>query len=588
MILQALYEYYQRNKEQLPPKGFQIQEIKFVIQIDKNGKFLNLLDKREGKKGTRFLLPKAIDRTGVNAWRITNLLWDHYGYVLMHSKDNTDAARNMAQKQQKTFRDKIQNMPSEVQKDEGVNAVISFYNSNEWLAVKKHPVWQDCAKIPGCNLSFQLNSDECLVPQREIVKKHQASIADNIDEDENDDDVSEQDIKGNIVARCLITGDIGAVARKHTPTPISGSKSNARIVGIQKNSGFDSYNKQQAFNAPVSNDAEFAYSTALKHLIKSESNKILISDMTIVFWAQKNERDCNQQYDFESNFGWYFKSEKDDPDKNIKAVHGLYKAIETGSLPANEGNRFYVLGLAPNAARISVRFWKTGTIKEFADKIKQHFDDFNIIHHPNDPEYLSLYQILSATVLDYKMENVPPNLAGAVISSVLDGKQYPQTLLQQCIRRIRAEQHVTRARAAILKAYVNRFNRIHHPGQKEVPVSLDVANKDVGYLLGRLFAVLEKVQIQSAGGEGRLNSTIRDRFYGAFSSSPMTVMPLLLKLKNHHIAKLENGKIWFEGLVGEIMDNLNTQKIPAHLTLEQQAHFAIGYYHQRQSFFIKK
>lgn len=119
-------------------------------------------------------------------------------------------------------------------------------------------------------------------------------------------------------------------------------------------------------------------------------------------------------------------------------------------------------------------------------------------------------------------------------------------------------------------------------------MGLDLENKDVGYLLGRLFAILERAQIQSAGGEGKINTTIRDRFFGAFSTSPVTVMPILLKLKNHHIAKLESGKVYFESLIGEVMDGVDARKIPAHLTLEQQAYLAVGYYHQRQDFFKKK
>jgi CRISPR-associated protein Csd1 len=244
-----------------------------------------------------------------------------------------------------------------------------------------------------------------------------------------------------------------------------------------------------------------------------------------------------------------------------------------------------VLGLAPNAARISVRFWKTGTIKEFAGKIYQHFRDFEIIRPRQDQhEFLSLYQILGATVLDYKMDNVPPNLAGAVVTSILDGSPYPRTLLHQCVRRIRAEQHVNRARAAILKACINRLNRFSNKKNKEVLVALDRSNTDVGYRIGRLFAVLEKIQEEASPG---INTTIRDRFYGAASSTPVTVFPRLLKLTNHHLPKLNPGRrISLEKEIQEILSALT--KFPSQLTLDQQAMFAIGYYHERQDFFTSK
>ncbi len=578
MILQALYEYYQRNKDRLPPKGFQTQEVKFVIEIDRAGKFLNLMDKREGKKGTEYLLPKAHGRSGKNAWQTVNLLWDHYGYVLGHPKEDALDALEMAVRQQDAFITAIKGLPEHVLADEGVRAVLFFYETDQCKKVKQHVAWTDCAHIKGCNLSFQLQADKCLVPERELIKQYQATVADN---DENDDERHEsKNVKG-VEARCLITGDRGIVKRLHTATPILGSKSNAKIVGFQKNSGFDSYYKEQAFNAPVSSDAEFAYSTALKYLIKSGSNRILISDATVIFWAQKQ----SEMYNLEADFPWYFRTEKDDPEKGIQAVRNLYDALHTGKLPLNEENRFYVLGLAPNAARISVRFWKTGTVKNFAEKIKQHFDDFSIVHGPKEPGHLALTQILSATALEYKMDNVPPNLASAVVTSILDGTPYPQTLLHQCVRRIRAKQEVNRSRAAILKACINRFNRFYNKNEKEVLVGLDRTNINTGYRIGRLFAVLEKIQEEAIPG---IDATIRDRFYGAASVTPITVFPQLLKLKNHHLPKIPNPgrRVNLEKEIQEIFDGIRV--FPSHLSLDQQSLFAIGYYHQRQDFFTKK
>lgn len=581
MILQALYEYYQRNKDKLPPKGFQSQEIKFVIQIDEKGKFFNLLDKREGRRGTVYLLPKAKGRQGSNSWMTANLLWDHYGYVLAHSKDAEPKNIEMARKQQESFTNFIKDLPEDVKSDAGVKAILLFYETRQSEEVKKHQNWNDCAKIPGCNLSFQLINDNCLVPERESVKRYKTLTADNEDSDEKDDEEDTIETRAYTNTVCLITGCKGLVKRLHTATPILGSKSNAKIVGFQKNYGFDSYFKEQAFNAPVSSDAEAAYSTALKYLIKSETNHIMVADTTVLFWSQKQ----TGKYDFEADFPWYFKTDKDNPDKGVNAVKNLYEALHAGKLPLDEGNRFYVLGLAPNSARISVRFWKTGVIRDFAEKIKQHFEDFAIAHSIKEQEYLALLQILSATAFEYKMDNVPPNLAGQVVISILEGIPYPQTLLQQCIRRIRAEQQVTRARAAILKAYINRFSRFYKKPEKEVLMSLDRSNTNAAYRLGRLFAVLEKIQEEANPG---INVTIRDRFYGAVSATPITVFPQLLKLKNHHLAKLNPGrKINFEKEIGEIFNALKDD-LPAHLTLDEQARFAVGYYHQRQDFFTKK
>ncbi|MBQ3824970.1 MAG: type I-C CRISPR-associated protein Cas8c/Csd1, partial [Spirochaetaceae bacterium] len=259
----------------------------------------------------------------------------------------------------------------------------------------------------------------------------------------------------------------------------------------------------------------------------------------------------------------------DDPDRNIRAVKNLFAAVQTGKYDKyGLDSNFYVLCLSPNAARISVRFWETGKVETFAKRIKQHFEDFEIVRPSfDDKEYLNLYQILSATALEYKMDNVAPNLIGSVMQSILKELPYPTTLQQQCIRRIRAEQKVTRERAAILKAYINRLNR--QKNIKEVSVALDRTNENTGYLLGRLFAVFEKVQQESADTE--LNSTITDRFYGAASTNPVTVFTQLMRLNRNHMSKLKSKnrglQINREKEIGEIMEKIDS--FPAHLDLNE-------------------
>ncbi len=577
MILQALYDYYQKKKESLPAEGFELRELKFIIVINKKGEFKDLVDLREKKKGKQYLLPRSTGRAGSNSWQTTFLLWDHYGYVLGHPKDKEKKAKEMAKKQKHIFVDTLKNLPDKIKKDAGVKAVLSFYETKQIAEVKKHLNWKQCSEIPGCNLTFRLDGETELIPQRNSVVEYQKTMVSSSLETEDDDD------KQQLISHCLITGERGSIARLHTATPILGSKSNAKVVAFQKNSGFDSYGKEQAFNAPISIQAEAAYSTALKHLLNSPTNKIIISDSTIVFWSENTPKVIN----LEEVVSWVVatqKSNEENPDARVQVVKALYDSVFTGRLSQEKDNHFYVLALAPNAARISVRFWRTGTVEEFGKRIYQHFEDFKIAHGPKELEHLSLYQILSSTALQYKMENVPPNLTGKVIESILDGTPYPVTLMQQCIRRIRAEQQVNRSRAAILKAYINRFNRIHQPTEKEISMALDTTNTNSGYRIGRLFAVLEKIQEEASPN---INTTIRDRFYGAASSSPVAVFSQLLKLKNHHLAKLEIGrKIYFERLIGEVMAELSS--LPAHLPLNEQAYFSIGYYHQRQDFFTSK
>ena len=260
--------------------------------------------------------------------------------------------------------------------------------------------------------------------------------------------------------------------------------------------------------------------------------------------------------------------------------------------------KFYVLGLAPNASRIAIRFWIVDTVAGMAGKICRHFKDTRIVHGPRDKDTLSLFRLLVSTAAQGEAENIPPNLGGDTMRAVLEGLPYPQTLLQAAIRRIRAEQskrdkrtgkslpNVTYERAALIKACLNRTTHFDNPQQQEeLQVSLDSANTNIGYRLGRLFAALEKLEREATPG---INATIRDKFYGAASSTPVTVFANLMRLTNHHLAKLETRgrRKFFEKLLGEIMNGV--ADFPAHLWLEDQGRFAIGYYHQMQNFYLKK
>jgi CRISPR-associated protein Csd1 len=263
----------------------------------------------------------------------------------------------------------------------------------------------------------------------------------------------------------------------------------------------------------------------------------------------------------------------------------LYAAPHQGAVPVDEDRtRFYVLSLAPNAARIAIRFWHHTTVGKLAKHIRQHFDDLCIVHGPKEQEFLPLFRLLLTTAALGKRENIPPNLAADTTRAILAGTPYPRVLISAVIRRIHAEPHVDYARAALIKAVLVRNTRIRNPNQQEVDMSLDEKNTNTGYRLGRLFAVLERIQELANPG---INATIRDRFYASASSIPVTAFPHLMKLKNHHLSKLENrGQIiYLEKWIGQIMDGID--KFPAHLSLDDQGRFSIGYYHQRQAFFIK-
>ncbi|OGR02429.1 MAG: type I-C CRISPR-associated protein Cas8c/Csd1 [Deltaproteobacteria bacterium RIFOXYA12_FULL_61_11] len=585
MILQALAAYYQRlskdGSNQVAPRGFQHKEIPFLLILEPDGTFSTLIDTRTkvGKKllARQFLVPQEKGRSGSRAWQTANLLWDHYGYVLGWPKSDTAEHRDMAAKQHVAFKAELAVLVTKYPEDHELTAVMNFLNSDHKTLVFQHPLWADCAKIPGCNLSFIVTGQEELVCQNGSVRDYLTAIG-TTNPEEDDEEAGEV---SSAPAFCLVSGDLAPVARLHPRTPIAGAKSNAKIVAFQKNMGFDSYGKEQCHNAPTSAQAAFAYTTALNTLLgKTSRQKLGVGDATTVFWAE-------EKHHFEDLFAQLFDEPgKENPEQLNQAIRTLYRSPESGTPPLeNDLTRFYVLGLAPNAARIAIRFWHAGTVGRTAASIRQHFEDCALAHRAHEPEHLSLWRLLVSTAALRKSENIPPNLAGEMMHAILAGTNYPQSLLAATLRRCRAEREITYPRATLLKAVLVRSHRLSNATTTEVGMSLDESNPNVGYRLGRLFAVLEKIQEEASPG---INATIRDRFYGAASSTPVTAFPHLLKLKNHHLSKLENrGRaVNLERLLGAIFDPV--VDFPSHLAMQDQGRFAIGYYHQRQALFTKQ
>nr|WP_321467219.1 type I-C CRISPR-associated protein Cas8c/Csd1 [uncultured Desulfobulbus sp.] len=578
MILQALASYYERLATEggVAPYGFKRIEIPFFIVLNMQGDFLGLQDTRilSGRKmvAQSYFVPEERGRSGSKSWQTANFLWDHYGYVLGWPKSENEKDKEMSKKQHETFVLETERIAAKCPEDKAVEAVCRFLSAGNFNDVFNHSCWNDCAKLAGCNLTFQIEGQ--LVCQRDSIKALISKGQIVKDEDEGSDFLPE------LEGFCLVTGETGPIARLHPRTPIAGAKSGAKIVSFQKNMGFDSYGKLQSYNAPTSKKAAFAYTTALNEMLSKKSRqKLFVGDASTVFWAEKKN-------DLEDVFADIFgEPAKENPEQANKAIRILYEAPKAGAPPLSEDyTTFYVLGLAPNAARIAVRFWHAGTVAETARHILHHFEDCKMVHGPKQPEYLSLFRLLVSTALQGKSENIPPNLAGDFMKAILAGTPYPQTILSAVIRRCRAEREVTYPRAALLKAVLARAARFYHQSEQEVGMALDAGNSNIGYRLGRLFATLEKIQEEASPG---INATIRDRFYGAASGTPVTAFPHLMKLKNHHLAKLDNrGRgVNLEKVIGEIMGGI--VDFPTHLSLQDQGRFAVGYYHQRQAFFTK-
>lgn len=577
MILQELVRYYDRKARdpdparRLPSIGLEDKDIPFVIELAADGRVIQLRDTRrlEGKKlrAQSFLVPQGVKKTsGVAA----NLLWDSAAYVIgldKARKGKTELTPHAA------FRARIEALPASVQADAGLRAVLAALDRADWSVLHASAAW---AEVQETNpvMSFQLSGDLELVCQRPAV----AASA-----------LPQADAGGAPVGRCLVEGVPASIQRLHPAIKgVWGAQSSgANIVSFNARA-FESYGKteRQGENAPVGERAVFAYTTALNHLLAKDSrNRVQVGDASTVFWS-----DGSSRFDGEFTLADFFGESKDDPDRGARAVQALHESLATGQLPVGEKDAgFFVLGLAPNAARISVRFWLNAPFSLLAPRILQHFDDLKVVRrYDSDPLTPSLFRLLSSVALLGKLDNVPPQLAGEWMRSILEGQPYPATLLNAAVIRCKAEQEVTTLRAAVLKGWLNREHRRTHPelvdNHRHYKEELDMQQTDAAYLLGRLFAVLERIQQQAQPG---INATIRDRYYGAASTTPVSVFTTLLRLKNAHLKKLGDGQTaYFERLIGEVMHPL--ADFPRQLTLPQQARFALGYYHQRQAFYARK
>ena len=625
MILKALYDYYNRCGN-LPALGMEEKEIGFIIVLSEEGKFLRFEDCRIDKNHARtYLVKKHIGRSSA---AVANYLYDNSAYVLGFS-DRKEIEKNISienddientilsieneikrlkedtvvedehgmevlkekeailaslkeclEKEQKyfdTFNDKLLSICDNFPNSRELNVVKNFYKIGRKTIIseiKNDPLWLDIKKSLSKKysiFSFRIEGDtKILAEKKELLL---------LDGDSKTDSLPSR--------ICLITGDHGIPVETTTATMIPGSQATAKLVAFQVNSGYDSYGKKKCDNAPISEKAEFAYTTALNVMLqKGSHNKFSVGNRTFVFWASSQTEAAEQTENGLFDILGYSDDEQDDPNAKIEQVRKVFKSIYSGSLKTSLDDRFYILGLAPNSARIAVVYWSESTLKDFAEKILRHFGDMEIVDtRVKNKSYIGIRDMLSAVTLNGKQSEATPNLPEAIAQSIFQGIPYPYTLLSACIRRIRAESSDKNAirigRVAIIKAYLNRIK----DNNKKIEIMLDKSNTNPGYLCGRLFAVLDRIQ-----EDANNISSIRERYMNAASATPSSVFATILNLSSHHLEKLpsEGKKVFYEKIKQEIIDKIPASGFPAHLDLQDQGRFFIGYYHQRQDFFTKK
>lgn len=564
MILQALNEYYRRIRsdpdEHIPSFGYAQQRVGWALHLKPDGRLAHdPQDLREpdaaGRVHHRVLeLPTLPQKRASGI--LPQFLWDNTGYVL--GRDAKDKPER-AEAQFEAFRAFNVELLKGAQ-DAALNAVLAFLESWSPRQADGLSLWSELA---GENVVFRLVGEEM------FVHEHQAAR-----------DIWQQylrDHAGGEARVCLVTGESAPIARLHGAVKgiRNAQSSGASLVSFNL-SAFTSYGKEQNFNAPVSAHAAFAYTTALNHLLAYESpRKAVVGDTTVVFWSGSEAQS-------ERVFAWGFAPTQQREVEPL--VRRTMEALRAGKSPAEvpTDEPFHVVGLTGNSSRVAIRFWQSETVGDMLHNLFAHFEDLRIVpQYPTDREYPGLVELMREAGVQGKLDTVPPNIVSAFTRAAVSGGYYPAALASVVLRRIRADARVSYRRAAMLKAYIERIRRRGGKGD-EMSVNLDTDSTNVPYLLGRLFAILERIQQDANPG---IKATITDRYYGSASATPAAVFGQLLRLSKTHIRKADK-KPYHEGLIQEVMSELD--EFPRHLDLESQARFALGYYHQRTWFYTKK
>lgn len=571
MILQALETYYEAllKDGKAVPEGWCVAKVAYALNLSKDGSLRGVMPlKQPHEKGKKTVwlpesrvVPKMVARSsGISA----NFLCDNSKYML-------GADRKGSGKREKecfeAAKEKHLALLADIHNDMA-EAIKNFFMIWDPKEAKNNPVladlWEDITD--GSNLIFCMGMKEAQ-EDTEICRAWTDAC-----------NVKEEGTTGV----CLVTGKRDRIARIHTTIKgVQGAQSSGAALVSFNAPAFESYGKEQSYNAPVSEYAAFAYTTALNYLLTQKKYVFQLGDTAVVFWAESGEEE------YQEAFCWCAEPKADNMEtiRNIFQNITLNRPIRIEKVELDSTQKFYILGLAPNAARLSVRFFYQNSFGKILENMRAHYTRMEMIKPAwEDRELLGPGGMLWETVNQKSKDKKPvPNMAAAVFKAILSDSRYPGSLYTNTLNRIRAEQgRITWGRASIIKAYL-----IQNCGMEkgEDFVGLNEETNDAAYVSGRIFAVLEAIQEDANPG---LNATIKDRYFNSACTTPGTIFPILMKLKNSHIRKMSipGQKIKYEKLLTELMGKISG--FPKRLTLEEQGKFILGYYHQVQKRYEKK
>ncbi len=581
MILQSLNALYDvlQKKGELDAPGWQPENISFALVINEEGGLLRISDLRieqeRGKK--KVTVPQIMNvpaREKRSANVRSNFLCDNATYFFgLDTKGKPERAVLCFEDCAKRHIELLNHTEGHAAK-----AVKAFFQKWDPAGVNDHPALQPYMKelLSGANLVFELNG---------AYAQDDAACRKAWDD-------AGKDISNAVIMQCLVTGEKAPIAVLHPA--IKGipdaQPTGASLVSFNSRA-FESYGKAdgQGLNAPVSEKAAFAYTAALQWLIRSPEHHTRLGDMMVVYWAEDNEEGA------EDILNLLMGGE----DENIEneSLHNAISKLAEGipvdwkDFPVKASNRVYILGLSPNAARLSIRFFTRDTFGNLARHVKQFDDEIQIAHAPFEPDTLPLWRLLRETTNQKSKDKKPsPQLAGDMLRAMITGGRYPETLYNQVQLRMRAEcGNLTYGKAALIKAYLIRNGTGMKADAREgIQVELNEKTNYEPYLLGRLFSLLEGLQMEA---NPSITATIKDKYFNSACATPAVVFPRLISLSQAHAKKIRNSKpgtaIHYNRQIGDLMSRM-TDSYPARLNLQDQGVFQLGYFHQTQKRYMKK
>ena len=619
MIVQSLARYYDilagDSSVKIPKTGYSPAKISFALAISKDGELTNVIDLRtDGKKKQPKMMevPYKKPRTSAVAPYFACDI-AKYVFGIEHVKEDPkkgfplenfleilatrEKEKIVVSKRSHDCFEKfriLQHSFLDSSTDTGIRSFLKFLDSWKPEDSLKHPHVAEYKDeiLAGGFLVFDVEGT--YLHQNPIIREAWNSYYGSLTNGEVSD-----------TAQCLVSGKIEPIAQIHQKIKgvYNAQPAGATLISFN-NDAFWSYGKNgdnQAYNAPISESAMFKYTTTLNYLLDRESkNRLRIGDTTTVFWAETSKKTCENLAHFlidpieepEEPDGKEAKGEVKTQDfQTRQLVSDILQKVRSGKhldekdLGVDpEKTNFYILGLAPNNARLAVRFWHEDSFGNFITRVARHHLDMEIERDNREPQYISVYRLLRETIpKNSSNKAASPLLGGLLMRSILENTPYPVPMYNAILNRVKVERSINYARAGFIKACLIRLARARANHEEDmITVSLNEENQNVPYRLGRLFAVLEKTQSDT---NREMKSTINSKYFSSASTTPAVVFPVLLKLAQHHIAKSDWGfksNQWIEEVL------VGVDEFPTYMNLEEQGMFMLGYYHQRKAFFKKK